>query len=123
MIDIRVLYADMTLDLRLVMHTEMENDTAYLESMFAGFNAGSGRELHVFNTSHVRSMSVGDFVQVEDRWYRCASCGWDKATTEEINQWISMFQTRLVRPNNSNIDRQNRWKLASDMKWEIYKSF
>ena len=47
-----------------------------LEQIFAWFNAGSGNECDEFKRSRMRSLSVNDFVRVNDEWYQCASYGW-----------------------------------------------
>jgi hypothetical protein len=60
------------------------NDEDILDAVWAGFNAGSGKEMGAFLVAKVRSMSVGDFVRIDSQWFRCASFGWDQATENEV---------------------------------------
>ena len=67
----------------LVWDLEKATHSAVLEKVFAAFNAGSGQECDVFladtegqKARHVRSLSVGDYVSVNDYWYKCESMGW-----------------------------------------------
>lgn len=48
-----------------------------LEDVFAMFNHGSGRECPGFVRSGIRSLSVGDFVQIDGNWWQCKSIGWE----------------------------------------------
>jgi hypothetical protein len=41
-----------------------------------------------------RSLSVGDFVKLDDKWYRCASFGWDEASTEDVDRWFDAMDER-----------------------------
>jgi hypothetical protein len=54
-------------------------DEQILEKIFDGFNRGSGNEWNLFRFAHIRSMSVGDMVALDDRWYECDHCGWKKS--------------------------------------------
>ena len=67
---------------------EVEDTTSHhslLEKVFAAFNCGSGEECDVFLDSQVRSLSVGDFVAIDDSWYKCEPMGWTPARGAEAN--------------------------------------
>lgn len=48
-----------------------------LEDVFAQFNHGSGKECEDFIDESMRSLSVGDFVQLGGQWWECLPSGWD----------------------------------------------
>lgn len=54
------------------------SDEQIADAIFSGFNNGSGREWNLFRFAHIRSMSVGDMVAVDGRWYECYCIGWKK---------------------------------------------
>lgn len=68
-----------------------------LEEIFAQWNAGSGRESSLFLRSSCRSLSVGDYVKVNDQWYRCASFGWDEVSEDNVELWFNEME--LCRQN------------------------
>lgn len=55
---------------------EVSEDTT-LEDVFAMFNHGSGRECLQFVQARIRSLSVGDFVQIDGNWWQCKSISWE----------------------------------------------
>ena len=63
---------------------EGEDHAEILENAFAAFNCGSGREHPVFLASDVRSLSVGDVVQIQDTWYQCAPFGWEIIAESDV---------------------------------------
>lgn len=66
---------------------EVNDETPHstvLEEIFGEWNNGSGRESERFLSSGVRSLSVGDYVNVGTNWYRCESIGWKKNTDQEV---------------------------------------
>ena len=77
---------------QMVFYCDHEYDhREKLEEIFDGFNAGSGLECRLFSmTPKMRSMSVGDFVRIEDQWYQCASGDWIKVTPERVEEVMAM---------------------------------
>lgn len=60
-----------------------------LELMFGWFNAGSGSECQMFLERKGRSLSVNDFVRLNDEWFQCRSMGWDKVDDSLVENQIS----------------------------------
>ena len=56
-----------------------------LEVVFARFNSGSGQECEAFLKSGARSLSVNDFVRLDDQWWQCMSMGWEKVSPEYVH--------------------------------------
>ena len=67
---------------------------AFLERIFAGWNAGSQAEFPFFLRQSVRSMSVGDVVAlfkpwlIGAEWYICDSCGWLAVNATQAQSWL-----------------------------------
>jgi hypothetical protein len=61
-----------------------------LESIFAEWNNGSQNESEIFLSMRVRSLSVGDIVGIEDRFFKCASSGWSEVTVD-----LSSFKSKV----------------------------
>ena len=59
-----------------IEHAFGESVNQILERVFEGFNGGSPNEHPEFIRRKCRSLSVGDFVNVNDTWYCCESIGW-----------------------------------------------
>lgn len=57
-----------------------------LEMIFAEWNHGSSAESELFKNSKVRSLSVNDFVCINDNWFQCASVGWRPVSKKFVNQ-------------------------------------
>lgn len=53
-----------------------EDPTTELNDVFARWNRGSGREADVFLEQEVRSLSVGDVVEIDGTKHLCSSIGW-----------------------------------------------
>ena len=66
-----------------------------VEQVFAMFNAGSSQECFQFLDSQARSMSVNDFIRVDDTWYQCCSAGWRVVTREYINNVVELVESQL----------------------------
>lgn len=47
------------------------------------WNAGSGYESQEFYDAEVRSMSVGDVVELDDTMYQCKGIGWEEIEVTE----------------------------------------
>jgi len=77
-----------------------------LEEVFEQFNAGSGRECQEFHNTHMRSLSVGDFVNIEGQWWECAACGWKKVEADHVYQ-----MGRDVK-NHPNFEQYGAWGCA-----------
>ena len=44
-----------------------------------------------WRAARIRSMSVGDFVKIENgEWYQCAGTGWVQVTEEEVNRIMAL---------------------------------
>ena len=57
-----------------------------LEKIFAQFNHGSGQECDFFLGNKMRSLSVNDFVKVDNQWFQCAGVGWEPVTEQRVNE-------------------------------------
>lgn len=67
-----------------------------LEDAFAEFNAGSCHECPEFIGAKIRSFSVGDLVGMDGKWFRCESCGWKEMTEQEMMEYMTAIETRLI---------------------------
>lgn len=65
----------------------------FCDRIFAGMNAGSQSEFPWFLKTRVRSMSVGDLVNIDpdglNEWWVCDSCGWAILTDEQVDSWLA----------------------------------
>lgn len=55
-----------------------EDSDSDLNDVFARWNRGSGREADIFLKQEIRSLSVGDIVEVDGTKHLCSSIGWTK---------------------------------------------
>lgn len=55
-----------------------EYDTDDPEAVWRAYNRGSGREDPEFLDKEIRSMSVGDIVEIDGEYYMAASVGFDQ---------------------------------------------
>ena len=82
-----------------------------LEHIFAEWNNGSGKECSRFLQSGVRSLSVGDYVAVDGRWYRCEGIGWAEKTEADVGKWFDTLAS--VRGNRVSLTERDeiiaRW--------------
>jgi hypothetical protein len=63
-----------------------------LEETFAQWNRGSGQESKKFlRQKNCRSLSVGDFVRVQDKWFHCDMIGWNEVSAE----FVENFQHKI----------------------------
>ena len=65
------------------------NRSEVLELMFGWFNHGSGSECQMFSERKGRSLSVNDFVRLNDEWFQCRSMGWDKVDDSLVENQIT----------------------------------
>tara|TARA_Y100001938_G_C7928396_1_gene348081 strand:+ start:447 stop:758 length:312 start_codon:yes stop_codon:yes gene_type:complete len=61
-------------------YLEVEN----LEDIFVQFNHGSGKECEDFVDQRMRSLSVGDFVQLDSQWWECRPIGWEMVKSNYV---------------------------------------
>ncbi len=112
-VPVTIRYKDTTLNTTFGHETEAHADDVILEEIFAQWNSGSGQECSRFTRDrNIRSLSVGDYVCVEGRWYLCASFGWDIVSEEDVNKWfLAMTAQRRLRQPGRNIaeERQLLW--------------
>ena len=71
-----------------LVHQSTE-DLDILEEVFAQYNHGSGQECQHFLNNKMRSLSVGDFVNVNDQWWECASVGWKKVDSLHVSNFTN----------------------------------
>ena len=57
---------------------QVDIDADNLEEAWRQWNRGSGNESETFLDKEIRSMCVGDVIQVEGEYYIAASCGWNR---------------------------------------------
>ena len=72
------------------------SDEKLLEDIFAYWNAGSGRECGEFIEARTRSLSVGDFVGINGKFYQCKSVGWDEVPRATVSLWCEHVEARMV---------------------------
>lgn len=88
---ISIWYSDDTVSINYSVLSAEKPDAQILEEVFAQWNSGSGRECKYFLSRKCRSLSVGDFVSVNDTWYRCDAVGWKKVSLARVNEWFNTF--------------------------------
>lgn len=59
-----------------------------LEWVFEEFNVGEGPQAKEYRAKMLRSVSVGDVVVIGEMAWACGSYGWDRITTEQLNNAI-----------------------------------
>jgi hypothetical protein len=47
-------------------------------------------EHNLWKICRMRSMSVGDFVCLDEQWYQCANVGWNTVTEERVDEVMEM---------------------------------
>lgn len=92
-------------------HTFGESENQILERVFEGFNGGSPNEHPEFIRQRCRSLSVGDFVNVNDTWYCCESMGWRKCEMSEPDD----FNRQVL--SHPKFDEWGAWTCAQDLRW------
>ena len=85
---------------------------ADLEAVFAMFNHGSGQECLPFIESKVRSLSVGDFVQIDGDWWQCKSIGWEMVKPNFVIDFCCQVGAKLE------TQLQSAWGASQDILWE-----
>jgi hypothetical protein len=108
---VRIIYPD---EYSLIFNFETDanievNDI--LEMIFAQWNHGSGLESELFIRSKKRSLSVGDIVCVNNRYFQCASFGWNEVTSEYVTQLEKEVATHPRRHDGA-------WFALSEVMWQ-----
>ena len=99
---------------------------ADLEAVFAMFNHGSGQECLPFIESKVRSLSVGDFVQIDGDWWQCKSIGWEMVKPNFVIDFCCQVGARLETQFHFccqvgaklETQLQSAWGASQDILWE-----
>lgn len=94
--------------------TSFDDIDAILESVFGGWNAGSGQECDEFLKSRTRSLSVGDFVGLNGKFYQCESFGWNEVPRATVNIWCENVEARMVETGEDSWQALNHFRYASD---------
>jgi hypothetical protein len=68
-----------------------------LEEIFAEWNRGSGSESQLFLEQNCRSLSVGDFVRVHDKWFQCEDIGWNQVKKEYVEDFQAKVRDYIQR--------------------------
>ena len=98
---LRIVYADRSYNSGPIFADLSKNAIEALEEVFAGWNAGSGQGWPGFVSAHVRSLSVGDFVKIENDWFQCNSFGWKLVDEAYVADWLEEFDKRLAEADAS----------------------
>lgn len=80
---------------KMTLNLEMTKSQV-LELMFEWFNHGSGSECQMFLDKKCRSLSVNDFVRLNDEWFQCRSVGWDKVDGSLVRNQIEAAKAACV---------------------------
>lgn len=88
-----------------------ENMIQIAERAFEEWNSGSGNECKEFKDNHVRSLSVGDFVKINNHIFKCEPSGWNEVTTEYLSNFIDKVK------NHSDF-KKLPWKALMDILWK-----
>jgi len=67
-----------------------------LEMLFGWFNHGSGSECQMFLERGIRSLSVNDFVRLNNEWFQCRSVGWDRVDDSLVKNQIDQAKAICV---------------------------
>jgi hypothetical protein len=93
---IRVIYPkwnatlDRVRDLRFETPRSDRTDKQVLSALFAGFGNHPEESMEVWRKFSMRSMSVGDCVQLDDKWYQCANVGWKEVSEARVDEITSL---------------------------------
>lgn len=87
------------------------HDIEILQVLFGNWSSGSGCESEEFTESRTRSMSVGDFVGIDGRFYKCASFGWDLTARDVMDNFCEAVEKRMRETG------EDSWSALSHFKW------
>lgn len=98
-------------------------DSYGLEDAFAEFNAGSNQECPEFIEARIRSLSVGDLVKMDGVWNRVESCGWSVMTEQEVMDYMTAIEDKLIElrklENDPNLPA---WFAVNDVMYKVKKA-
>ena len=103
---LRIVYADRSYNSGPLFADLSKNVIEALAEVFAGWNAGSGQEWPGFLSEKVRSLSVGDFVKIENDWFQCNSFGWKLVDEAYVADWLNEFDKRLAE-----VEATSKWPI------------
>lgn len=98
-----------TMTFRETFHTDDVKEI--LEVVFGNWNGGSGDESEHFRRSHVRSLSVGDFVKVDDTIYQYLSFGWNEVSQERVDEFTKKVE------DHPDFKIHGGWVAMSEVMW------
>ena len=94
------IYGDGTLKVPFQIDSEKYESNDLLDIVFNGMNKGSGKEFEWFKNIPTRSMSVGDFVQIQPALfsdnpiiYQVASFGFNRVSKEFMEVFLKEVKT------------------------------
>lgn len=93
-------YPSVAKEVSFDMEILVRNDRTFLKAMFAGFGNHPYPESEpllmelskICRKAQMRSLSVGDFVQIGDVWYQCAALGWITVDEAKVNRVMKLSQ-------------------------------
>jgi len=94
-----------------------KTDLNLLEDVFDWFNGGSGKESPLF--TNMRSLSVNDFVIIDDNIYQCANIGWKKVDEDYMYTIINKVTDLVVADTNNHY---SPWYFLLNLMWDIQKN-
>lgn len=108
---VNIRYCDETLNVKFRQFSD-NSTTDFLEQIFGEWNHGSGHECPNLIIAEIRSLSVGDYVNLNGDWYRCENIGWKHKTQAEVDAWfetLAQFRANRLKGNNLGDERYLRW--------------
>ena len=86
-----------------------------LERVFHQFNAGSGQECWQFTNAKIRSLSVFDFVRIDQQWYQCMSVGWKEATLQDLQELEDAVDEEMKKQPSY---QRSAWAAIQEVMWQ-----
>jgi hypothetical protein len=104
-------------EFRMYYNSEETNSdvNAILETVFDGWNDGSGREHEEFKKASIRSMGSGDIVEVDGVSYLCMPAGWKEITHEASVMYINEVKA------HPSFRTEGAWFAMKDVMWKKYR--
>jgi len=94
--------------------TAMSPENA-LERVFDQFNHGSGQECWQFTNAKIRSLSVFDFVRIDQQWYQCVPVGWKEATLQDLQELEDAVDEEMKKQPSY---QQSAWAAIQEVMWQ-----
>lgn len=91
--------------------TSFDDISEILESVFGGWNAGSGQECYEFLNSRTRSLSVMDFVGIDGQFWQCKPFGWEQVGRDCVNNFCESVETRMRETG------EDSWSALNHFRW------